>query len=266
MISVIVPIYNAEKYLPETIESVLSQTYADFELILVDDGSKDNSLEIAQKYSTKDGRIRAFSQKNSGVTKARAKGVSEAKGEWICFVDSDDLLLQDALKNLLDHGDNADIVIGQVEFKGKTWPYPRFNKNFYPIDYVRALFNDSVHCGPCARLFASRLFDEMVFKISPEIVNGEDFLMNIRLAVNATKIRVFDSVVYKYVYRQGSAISKNAYSSLQYNLIFEKCVWKSLAGLRKKMLFDILRRIFFRMPQRYAKAKIRSMLSGWFWI
>ncbi len=261
MISVIVPVYNAEKYLPETVGSILSQTYADFELILVDDGSIDNSLKIAQIYSAKDGRIRVLSQKNSGVTKARAKGVSEARGEWICFVDADDFLSQNALESLLDHCDDVDIVIGQVEFTRKKWPYPRFNEDFCPVDYIRALFNDSVHCGPYARLFSRRLFNETIFEISPEIVNGEDFLMNIRLAVNAQKIRVFDGVVYKYIYRQGSAISKNVYSSLRYNLIFEKYVWKSLNGLRKKLLFDILLRILSRMPQRYAKAKIRSMLT-----
>lgn len=261
MISVIVPVYNAEKYLPKSIESILSQTYTEFELILVDDGSKDNSLEIAQKCSATDGRIRVFSQKNSGVAKARAKGVSEAKGEWVCFVDSDDLLPQNALENLQDHCDDADIVIGQVEFTGRIWPYPKLNADFCPADYIRALFNDSVHCGPVARLFSRKLFNETVFEISPEIVNGEDFLMNIRLAVNAKKIRVFDGVVYKYICRQGSAISKNAYSSLRYNLIFEIYVWKSLSGMRKNLCFDILQRIFFRMPKRYAKAKVKSVLT-----
>ncbi len=262
MISVIVPVYNAGKYLSDTIESVLSQTNADFEIILVNDGSEDNSLEIAQMYSEKDERIRVFSQKNSGVTKARAKGVSEARGEWICFVDADDLLPNNSLGCLLDYCDDVDIVIGQIEFTGKwAWPYSGFNKDFCPVDYIRAMFNNSVHCGPCARLFSRRLFDESIFDISPKIVRGEDFLMNIRLAVKAKKIRLLDRIVYKYVYRQCSANSKNVFASLRYNLIFEICVWKSLAGLKKKLFFDILRWILFVVPKSIVKAKLRSIGS-----
>ena len=90
IISVIVPVYNTEKYLDECIQSILSQTFADFELLLVDDGSTDGSGNICDKYAIQDERIKVFHQENRGVTAARKLGVKYSNGNYICFVDSDD--------------------------------------------------------------------------------------------------------------------------------------------------------------------------------
>ena len=89
-ISVIVPVYNEEKYLRRCIDSILAQTFTDFELLLIDDGSKDKSGEICDEYAEKDLRVRAFHKLNGGVSSARNIGLDKARGEWICFVDSDD--------------------------------------------------------------------------------------------------------------------------------------------------------------------------------
>ena len=97
--SVIVPVYNAEKYLARCVESILEQSYADFEIILVDDGSSDGSAIVCQQFTTKDSRIRYVWQKNQGAGAARRAGVIEARGEYIFFVDSDDYLSVDALQN-----------------------------------------------------------------------------------------------------------------------------------------------------------------------
>ena len=90
MISVIVPVYNVEKYIERCVESVLAQTHKEFELILVDDGSTDLSGEICEKLKTKDNRIRVFHQENKGLSAARNKGLIEAAGEYITYIDSDD--------------------------------------------------------------------------------------------------------------------------------------------------------------------------------
>ena len=96
-ISVIVPVYNVEKYLRRCIDSILAQTFSDFELLLIDDGSKDSSGEICEEYAGKDARIRVFHRQNGGVSTARNLGIDKAKGEWIYFVDSDDVVLPSAL-------------------------------------------------------------------------------------------------------------------------------------------------------------------------
>lgn len=96
-ISIIVPVYKAEKYLNRCIDSILAQTFTDFELLLIDDGSPDRSGEICDEYATKDVRIRVFHRQNGGVSTARNLGIDKAKGEWIYFVDSDDVVLPSAL-------------------------------------------------------------------------------------------------------------------------------------------------------------------------
>ena len=92
MISIIVPVYNTEKYLHRCIDSVLAQTYQDFELLLIDDGSKDSSGAICDEYAAQDTRVRVFHKENGGVSSARNVGLDLAQGEWVTFVDSDDYI------------------------------------------------------------------------------------------------------------------------------------------------------------------------------
>lgn len=102
MISVIVPVYNAEKYLHRCIDSILAQTYSDFELLLIDDGSKDSSGKICDEYAQKDSRVRVFHKENGGVSSARNLGLDNAKGEWITFCDADDYVTFDWLATFSD--------------------------------------------------------------------------------------------------------------------------------------------------------------------
>lgn len=126
LVSVVMPIYNAEKYLSQAIESVLNQTLKDFELILVDDGSTDKSLEICQTYAEKDSRIQVIHQSNGGICAARNCGLKNAKGEYLAFIDNDDVYLPDLLEENynLARKYNADILkYGNQYIK---------NKNFSP--------------------------------------------------------------------------------------------------------------------------------------
>lgn len=113
MISVIVPIYNTEKYLSCCINSILSQTYTNFELLLVDDGSTDESSIICDEYALKDSRVRVFHKANGGVTSARRFGVQTARGEWVTFVDSDDELHIDALQILSEYFSNEMTLVSR---------------------------------------------------------------------------------------------------------------------------------------------------------
>ncbi|MCR5452581.1 MAG: glycosyltransferase [Lachnospiraceae bacterium] len=101
MVSIITPVYNGSKYLSETIESVIRQTYTDWEMIIIDDGSSDDSYEIAQNYSEKDGRIKAFSQQNGGSAAARNNGLKRAQGRYIALLDADDLWEKNFLEEQL---------------------------------------------------------------------------------------------------------------------------------------------------------------------
>lgn len=100
-ISIIVPVYNAERYLHRCIESILAQTFKDFELLLIDDGSKDNSGYICNEYAGKDERVKVWHKENGGVSSARNVGLDNVKGEWVTFVDSDDYISSNYFDNLL---------------------------------------------------------------------------------------------------------------------------------------------------------------------
>ena len=102
IITIIIPVYNSEKYLEKTIKSILEQTYNNYELILIDNGSTDNSAEICKKYQEKDERVKFYIQSKKGVSNARNRGIEKATGEFICFVDSDDYIEKDMLNSYMD--------------------------------------------------------------------------------------------------------------------------------------------------------------------
>lgn len=120
LISVIIPIYNVAQYLPECLDSVLGQTMSDFELLLIDDGSRDGSGAICDRYAARDARIRVFHTPNSGVSRARNTGLDHARGEFVVFVDSDDRIAPDRLQQLLDSG----IGVDGIAFAGMTEMLP----------------------------------------------------------------------------------------------------------------------------------------------
>ena len=117
-ISIIVPVYNVERFLRKCIDCILAQTFIDFELLLINDGSKDNSGAICDEYGAKDSRIRVFHKKNGGVSSARNLGLDNAKGEWVIFMDADDFwcdntILEQLYSNAIEY--NIDIVRGEYK-------------------------------------------------------------------------------------------------------------------------------------------------------
>ena len=118
LISVIVPVYKAEKYLCRCIDSILAQTYTDFELLLIDDGSPDRSGEICDEYAKQDSRVRVFHKPNGGVSSARNMGLDNARGEWVTFVDADDQVLLSFFQQLIEKADADWILGGYIETIG----------------------------------------------------------------------------------------------------------------------------------------------------
>ena len=118
VISIIVPIYNAGKTLHRCIDSILSQTYTSWELLLIDDGSTDTSGPICDEYAARDARVRVFHKENGGVSSARNVGLDNARGEWITFVDADDWISMDYLKEMMTHSD-SDLVIADFVVEGE---------------------------------------------------------------------------------------------------------------------------------------------------
>ena len=133
MISVIVPVYNVEKYLEECLDSIQNQTYSNIEIILVNDGSLDNSKDICEKYCKEDNRFKLINQANQGQSVARNKGVAASTGEFIAFVDSDDIIRQDYLEVLIRYmSEEVDIVESQFTVHKKEF----FNENYKEINVI----------------------------------------------------------------------------------------------------------------------------------
>ncbi len=267
LISIIVPVYNVERYLGNCIQSILSQTFQKIEIILVDDGSPDNSGFLCDKLRKEDNRIKVIHQKNQGVTAARAAGVRIASAEWICFVDSDDELPQNSLELLLNNvKEDIDIVVGSVQFIGDhKWPYKKMNRKMTGLDLIKQLLIGKIHGGPYARLIRKTLFDAQTLNIPRSIVCGEDWLMNIRLAQKASAVQIIPDTVYSYIERSNSATSQNPFANKNYISFFERILLESIFKENQKKLkyyifYDRLYRRYC-IAKRLVKLKIKALLS-----
>ena len=211
VISVIVPVYNVEKYLNQCVNSILAQTYKDFELILVDDGSKDKSGEICDEYVKKDSRIRVFHKKNGGVSSARNYGIDNAQGTYICFVDSDDWVDETYLEDMLKPGD-YDWIIQGIKINDKYRKYKNeFLKDKYAI--LNALIEneaerDFLFRGPCSKLFKKDLINNNKLRYNTNIYLGEDYLFNICYINYIGNAYIYNSHDYNYRMTEGSLTHK----------------------------------------------------------
>ncbi|WP_297675439.1 glycosyltransferase family A protein [uncultured Bacteroides sp.] len=219
-ISIIVPVYNREKFLENCVKSLLAQTFKSFEIWLIDDGSADGSGELCDRLAEEDKRIHVVHIKNSGVSYARRVGVLRASGEWITFVDSDDTLPVDALQRLyLATCLDTDLVIGFSRNK-KIWG----KRVLSPIRYRKLLIEGRHNISaPWGKLIRKTLFNEKTLSIPRNIVMGEDMLMNIRLAFASSKpVRlVGGKSVYNYV-QHGDNITHIFKIAIEYMYLFHQ--------------------------------------------
>lgn len=204
LISIIVPIYNAQAYLPRCIDSILGQSYQNFELILVNDGSKDDSGQICDSYANKDGRVRVFHNSNGGASFSRFYGMQKANGQFFCFVDADDSLPEDALEKLYSYSMqyDTDITIGgYTRFcDNKVIDYCGFPLNVISGNtYLYSLLSGNWKIyGPVAKLFKKELFVFPYPEIPKNIRVGEDLLMNVYFASHAKSVVYVPFSVYNY--------------------------------------------------------------------
>ena len=207
LISVIVPVYNAERYLPECLDSLLAQTYPNFELLLVDDGSPDKCWEILQQYAARDARVRIFRKENGGVSSARNFGLRQAKGEYIGFVDSDDFVAPQYLEwmhRALQQTSTELAVCGYRKVPKEANPagiapaadepeIKAFSLAEYSFDYTQCEAACLYVCRMiCKRsLCEGRYFDEQLFI-------GEDTYFFIQVLLQAQKLAFVKAPLYFY--------------------------------------------------------------------
>lgn len=212
-LSIIVPVYNVAQWLPETVDSVLEQTFRDFELILVDDGSGDGSGEICDSYAEKDSRVRVIHQKNAGVSAARNAGVAAAEGDWIGFVDSDDIIEKDmfAVMMALAEQYGADVVQCQHDRADTLNGAPRAEtaEIMTGEEFVRRIFTKSggMYTNQVAlwsKIYKRELFEGIVFPVGQVY---EDEQETYKLCLKAGTVAETTDVLYHYIKRENSIIT-----------------------------------------------------------
>lgn len=223
-VSVIIPVYNAEKYIQTTIDSILAQSLSDWELLLVDDCSKDNSPAICKEASQNDNRIVYIRQdKNGGSATARNAGISLAKGEFIAFVDSDDtvdsIFLEKMMATAIEH--NADIVwCNYKEISGSEVIYRKHNlpcRTSIPYEtYIRMYFNNQEGLGSmCNKMYRRCFLGLNNISVNPERVHGEDWEFNLDCFKCHPILVAIDDSLYNYI-RQNSSSVVSSYRALDY--------------------------------------------------
>lgn len=218
IISILIPVYNVERYLPRCIESVLVQDFHYWEMILVDDGSPDKCPQICDEYAEKDNRIRVVHKPNGGLVSARLAGYEASQGSYLMFLDSDDYLLPNALSVLYNKIEEGyDIVKGNdIRFNG-DWnklEKPRLvgkeilgNKN-----YLTSMLSYDVLPYLWGGLYKKDLFCSHVFSDKQDITIGEDWITNISIWNKVNKYIAVDSPVYAYFINDDSMMQQNVIS------------------------------------------------------
>lgn len=205
-ISVIIPVYKVEQYISRCIDSILVQSFSDFELILIDDGSPDNSGKICDEYAAKDIRIKVFHKGNNGVSSARKYGVNKSIGEWVTFVDSDDWLYPNALQILLDCSYGVDLVNASLEdTNGRKWIHKRLGK-LDSMEYLQSTLDSSTYGLVTGCLFKKEILTDDVLSIPDDIKIGEDILMKLKLWNRISLAFNTDKIVYCYFINNSSVM------------------------------------------------------------
>ncbi|MFC7346648.1 glycosyltransferase family 2 protein [Chryseobacterium zhengzhouense] len=226
LISVIVPVYNSAQYLEKCIDSILSQTYGNLELILVNDGSTDSSQNLIESFSKQDKRIVSINKSNTGVSDSRNAGINAASGEAICFIDSDDWIENDYLEIFVNnYKDNKTLLIQNLKRNGRT--INKYSYKYYDIKAeTEALFNDNnllYSGGPVAKFYDRITILQNNILFNRNVSYGEDLIFFLDYIKHVKYIHFLDYAKYHYSHTVGSLSTKKShpltnYVTVQYNI------------------------------------------------
>ena len=254
--SVVIPVHNTARYLRACLDSLLAQTFQDWEAVCVDDGSTDESGAILDGYAAKDGRFRVIHQTNAGVSAARNAGLGHACGAWVCFADSDDLLhcrLLETYNRLINGHREADLVsVDSVKFLDDaelSWP-TEGELGVCRLDVGRTITLAAFQIGICTQAFRRGLLNGLKF---PALQIGEDRVFVCELVKRAQSVVISDFVGYGYRQRGGSLYHARGTAGrfldhLRHYLLMSDCLLRS----EKEVELDVFRKIGLEMTEYLA--------------
>ncbi len=218
LISVIVPIYNSEKYLNRCVTSILNQTYENLEILLINDGSKDSSLDICYSFKNKDKRIKVINKENEGVSLTRNVGIKNSTGKYLMFVDSDDYLHNAYIEEMYTYlrENKLDMVISSMTFVDenydflRTYSYKSENVILNFNDITESIIKTSYFNSVCKIIVSSKIVKENKMTFNKELKFGEDLLFSYNLLQTVQNFGYLDFPGYYYLQNSSSATHKNS--------------------------------------------------------
>lgn len=233
VVSIIVPIYNVEKYLPKCIESILGQSYSDIEVILVDDGSTDRCGVICDEHATRDNRIRVVHQPNLGRNEARKNGFLVSKGEWIMFVDADDTITPNAVELLVHNSKGMDLISGQQKIfrvgSSELAPSP---PNIMEVgeytgkEFLLQIFSGKRDKSLYRQIIRREILSEELLSLPRDIVFSEDTIISLCIGAKIKKCKGIADTVYIYNLYSNNTVSTfqitAQYIDLRYSVLAER--------------------------------------------
>lgn len=264
-VSVIVPVYNVEKYLRQCLDSILAQTFTDFELLLIDDGSPDTSGTICDEYASRDPRVRVFHQPNSGVSAARNVGIEQSKGELICFVDSDDWVEPNYCQTIVDSiGDAEMLIFGTadvypdgsriIRYSGAL---PQQGKEGIE-ESVRMLMDNKTKADIFAAPWNKAFKSEIIKKENIRFVEGlflyEDEVFCFEVISKSAKLSITDSLIYNHSFFAEGLSHKNM--TMQNITILTQCLEKICSSIENEGIKKYIKEV--RMPTIISKLPLQE--------
>lgn len=242
LISVVVPIYNVENYISDCIESIKKQTFSDFEVLLINDGSTDNSRMICEHIVKEDSRFRLINKENGGLSDARNKGIEEAKGKYLLFVDSDDYLPLDALEKLaaVINNSNYSMIVGRFNHIYDTYEKESepFGKSFEISNSTcikEMLIGNKINHSASGKLYKADLFKNIRFPYGKLF---EDMFTIYDVTLQCKRIEILDEAIYCYRHRENSILTSSKNLEKKCNDLFSACQHIKSLFLNDKQLYS----------------------------
>lgn len=264
-ISIIIPVYNVERYIRECLDSIICQTFSDFEVLLIDDGSPDKSGDICDEYAAKDPRFRVFHKPNGGVSSARNLGLENAQGEWVLFVDADDVIYNDCLEKCYNIATEDNLDLLQFKFDreiNKREPQNNITSEVLSsADFLNIRHNV---CAACSFIKTSIIRDNSI-RFNTNIKLAEDQLFILHAIKNSNRIKITNDVLYYYRPNEQSATNTAKVEAMIKSvsvLITEKQVNPEFAKIIDNTIIKMVLSIIVNTSDKQLLAKTRKLYKN----
>lgn len=219
-VSIIIPVYNNENYISQCIESVENQTYKNYEIIIIDDGSTDDSLKLCKKFEKRNDKIKVISINNGGVSNARNIGIKNASGDYVCFIDSDDYVMPTYIESLIKKMNNKCLVISaySVFNEKKDRQVKKINKQklYIGIDiYLKIVRNELFWNQPWNKMYNLNVIKENKLFFNDKLNMGEDLVFNLNYLNFIDNIFYINKTIYRHRINDNGAMANNNENKLK---------------------------------------------------